>query len=50
MVQGRLKISEGYEHPKSLLFTPMGIVLLQMVNITIECVGVTVEVHAQKVY
>jgi len=33
-----------------LLSAPMGIVLLLFVNITIECVGVIIEVQAQKIY
>jgi len=33
-----------------LLSAPKGTVLLHLVNITIECVGVTVKAQAQKVY
>jgi len=35
--------TRGTPHPLFLLFAPMGTVLLQFVNITIECVGVSVD-------
>jgi len=54
MIQGEggAKNSRRVRTPSTLLSVPMGTVLLQSgsVNITIECVGVTVQVQVQKVY
>jgi len=52
MVQGRRKkFQDGRAtQPCPLLSAPIGTVLLQFVNITIECVGVAVEALTQKVY
>jgi len=53
MVQGR-GVKNSWKvrtsHPCPLLFAPMGTILLQYVNITIECVDVAVEAQAQKEY